>query len=332
MTSLPQESSTVPKIFRALALAGVVALSVSALAACSSSTTASCTPTKAGASSDKVKVSGKVGTAPKVTFSKGLTAKSTQRTVNVTGSGKVAAKGSNVTLDYAVYNGATGKKIEVTGYTAKTAVAFTLDKTKLIPGLYKAVLCAPAGSRVTAVVPPADAFGSTGQTDLGIGAKDNIVFVIDVDKVAAAPKVLKKANGAAQAPKAGYPTVKLAASGEPTITMPTTPAPTTLMITDLKKGTGPTVKAGATVTVHYTGAIYGTGKVFDSSWTRGTPATFQTTGVIPGFGKALVGQKVGSQVIAVIPPADGYGATPPSGSGIGATDTLVFVVDILATS
>ncbi len=321
-----------PKFFRALALAGVVALSVSTLAACTSTSSASCTPTKAGASSDKVKVSGKVGTAPKVSFTKGISAKTTQRTVNVTGSGKTATKGSSVTLDYAVYNGATGKKIEVTGYTKKTSVAFTLDKAKLIPGLYKAVLCAPAGSRVTAVVPPADAFGATGQSDLGIGAKDNIVFVIDVDTVAAAPKVLKKANGAQQTPKAGYPTVKLAASGEPTITMPTTPAPTSLMITDLKKGTGATVTSGATVTVHYTGAIYATGKVFDSSWSRGTPATFQTTGVIAGFSKALVGQKVGSQVIAVIPPAEGYGANPPAGSGIGATDTLVFVVDILATT
>jgi len=85
------------------------------------------------------------------------------------------------------------------------------------------------------------------------------------------------------------------------------------------------------VTVHYTGVIWGTGKVFDSSWTKGTPATFQTSGVIPGFGKALVGQKVGSQVIAVIPPADGYGTAGQAGAGISGTDTLVFVVDILAT-
>ena len=93
------------------------------------------------------------------------------------------------------------------------------------------------------------------------------------------------------------------------------------------------MKAGDTVTVHYTGVVWATGKTFDSSWTRGTPASFATTGVIPGFGKALVGQKVGSQVIAVIPPADGYGAkVPPNQTDITPTSTLVFVVDILATS
>jgi FKBP-type peptidyl-prolyl cis-trans isomerase len=331
MTSLSQESSTVPKIFRALALAGVVALSVSALAACSSSTTASCTPTKAGASSDKVKVSGKVGAAPKVTFSKGISAKTTQRTVNVTGSGKVAAKGSKVTVDYTAYNAASGKKIDATGYTSKTTQSFTLTKDGLLPGLYKALLCAPTGSRVTAVIPPADAFKTAGQSDLGIGAKDNLIFVFDVDKVTSVPKTLKKANGTAQAAPKGYPTVKLAASGEPTLTIPKTAAPKTLMIADLKKGSGATVKATDGVIVQYIGALWDSGKVFNNSWTSGGPVTFAANGVIPGFSKALVGHKVGSQVIAVIPPADGYGATPPSGSGIAATDTLVFVVDILGT-
>ena len=114
--------------------------------------------------------------------------------------------------------------------------------------------------------------------------------------------------------------------------MPKVDPPTTLTIEALKKGSGKTVSAGDTVTVHYTGVIWASGTVFDSSWKGGKPISFATTGVIPGFGKALVGQKVGSQVIAVIPPGDGYGATPPEGSGIAATDTLVFVVDILATS
>ena len=46
--------------------------------------------------------------------------------------------------------------------------------------------------------------------------------------------------------------------------------------------------------------------------------------------KGLVGQKVGSQVMIVVTPEDGYGATPPEGSGVPANATLVFVVDLLA--
>jgi FKBP-type peptidyl-prolyl cis-trans isomerase len=67
--------------------------------------------------------------------------------------------------------------------------------------------------------------------------------------------------------------------------------------------------------------------VFDSSWKRGAPTQFSISGVVPGFQKALVGQKVGSQVVAVVTPADGYG---DKGSGsIPANATLVFVIDIL---
>jgi peptidylprolyl isomerase len=59
---------------------------------------------------------------------------------------------------------------------------------------------------------------------------------------------------------------------------------------------------------------------FDSSWKRKASAQFQTTGVVPGFQKALEGQKVGSQVLVVIPPADGY---RPGAERIGELDTGV---------
>ncbi len=96
----------------------------------------------------------------------------------------------------------------------------------------------------------------------------------------------------------------------------------------LKKGDGPVVGEGADVVVHYTGINWNTGVIFDSSWENGSPATFNTRGVIGGFTAALEGQTVGSQVLVVIPPDQGYGAagSPPD---IGGTDTIVFVVDIL---
>ncbi|CAN5258734.1 FKBP-type peptidyl-prolyl cis-trans isomerase [soil metagenome] len=325
--------SSASRIFTTIALAGVVALS---LVACSSSSTdaaAACTPTKSGTASAKIDVKGKFGKSPTVTFSTPLKSTKTQRTVEIKGSstGKTAVSGSAVTINYAVYNATSGKEIDTTGFGKSKAQPLQLDKTSIIPGLYKAVKCATPGTRITSVIPPVDAFGTTGQTSLGVAATDSIVFVIDVQTVKAPVKALSKANGTPVAAKKGYPTVKLAKSGEPTIAVPKTTAPTKLMITDLKKGSGATVKTGASVTVQYTGVIWDTGKVFDSSWTSGTPATFTTTQVVTGFGKALVGQKVGSQVIAVIPPDEGYGTTGQSAAGISGTDTLVFVIDILAT-
>lgn len=314
---------------KTLSLLAVAALAFS-LAACSSTTGANgCTPTAAGTSSDKVKVSGDFGKTPTVSFSKGLSTKKTERTVVTDGKGTEAKANSVVGVDYTIYDGASGKKLDQTKYAKGSTASFQL-KSPLLPGIVKGLTCSSVGTRVVAVVPPADAFGSTGSTGLGVKATDSLVLVFDVQKITAAPKVLPKANGAQQKAEAGYPTVVLAANGAPTITVPKTPAPTTLMITDLKKGSGTIVKAGDTVTVHYTGVIWNTGVVFDSSWANGAPVSFPTTGVIPGFTKALVGQKVGSQVIAVIPPADGYGT---AGKGtITGTDTLVFVIDILATA
>ncbi|MCU1584465.1 MAG: peptidylprolyl isomerase [Microbacteriaceae bacterium] len=317
---------------KTLSLLAAAALVVS-LAACSSSTSASgCTPTPSGASSGKVTVTGKFGTAPTVKFPKGLTAKTTERSVIIPGSGAVAKKNGTVDADYTIYDATSGKKLSVTKYAAGSASPFTL-KTPLLTGMIKGLTCSPAGSRVVAVVPPADGFGTAGSTSLGVQPKDTLLFVFDVTKVSAPVKALTKANGVPQKPVAGMPTVTLAASGAPTITIPATAPPATTQIAELKKGTGTTVKDGDTVTANYTGVDWQTGKVFDSSWTNGAPITTPTSGVIPGFTKALVGQKVGSQVLVVIAPADGYG---PSGgqpsAGIAATDTIVFVIDILGTT
>jgi FKBP-type peptidyl-prolyl cis-trans isomerase len=318
---------------KTLSVLAIVALAFT-LAGCSASNSAAaCTPAASGSNSSKVKVTGKFGAAPTVKFTKGLSTKKTERSVVIDGKGPVARVNGTVEVDYTAYDAASGKKIDATTYKKGAQTAFQLKNSSILPGMITGLKCSPAGSRVVAVIPPADAFKAAGSQGLGVKGTDSLIFVFDVVKVTAPVKALPKANGAAQKPVAGLPTVKLAASGEPTITVPKTDPPSKLTIESLKKGTGTTVKAGDTVTVHYTGAVWATGKVFDSSWTRGTPASFATTGVIPGFGKALVGQKVGSQVIAVIPPVDGYGATPPTGqTDITPTSTLVFVVDILATA
>jgi peptidylprolyl isomerase len=83
--------------------------------------------------------------------------------------------------------------------------------------------------------------------------------------------------------------------------------------------------------VHYTGVIWDSGKTFDSSWDRGAPVDFAIGQgqVIAGWDAGLVGQTVGSQVLLVIPPDQGYGERGQPDAGISGTDTLVFVVDIL---
>jgi len=291
-----------------------------------------CEATPSGESSENVTVSGDVGSEPTIKFDSPLTVEETERTIVDEGDGDIVAEeGSIVTVDFSAVNATSGDEIEKTTYDEEGQQAFTLDEAQLLPGLLKALQCSISGDRIVAVIPPADGFGEEGQADLSVGGEDSMVFVIDVVDIAAPVDVLPRAEGEEQPAEEGFPTVELAEDGAPTITIPDAEAPTELMIANLISGEGEEVADGANVTVHYTGMVWATGDIFDSSWERGEPATFPTGGVIPGFSKALVGQKVGSQVIAVIPPAEGYGDTPPEGSPIGATDTLVFVVDILAT-
>ena len=65
---------------------------------------------------------------------------------------------------------------------------------------------------------------------------------------------------------------------------------------------------------------------------RGEPTSFQigTGAVVKGWDQALVGRAVGSRVLLSIPPDLGYGEEGNKDAGIKGTDTLYFLVDILA--
>ena len=129
---------------------------------------------------------------------------------------------------------------------------------------------------------------------------------------------------------AGFPAVTGNAGEAPTITPPTGAAPTTLQTKDIIVGTGAEVQASSTLTVHYTLMTWSNGKLIESSWSGGQPATFPLSGVIAGWQEGLPGAKVGGRRLLVIPADKGYG---PNGSGpIGPNETLIFVVDIIAVS
>ncbi len=99
----------------------------------------------------------------------------------------------------------------------------------------------------------------------------------------------------------------------------------------LQAGSGPVVAPTATVSVCYMGVNGRDGNVFDSSYERGEPVDFPLDGVVPGFQKAITGQKVGSTVAVAMTSADGYPKGEPR-AGIEPGDTLVFAIKILGAS
>jgi peptidylprolyl isomerase len=285
-----------------------------------------CEPAASGEGSDAVHVRGALAEVPQVTFAEPLEVARTQRTIVQPGGGRIAKSGSLVTFAYTAINGNTGEDLDSVGYRSPYSQA-VLDGSSLVAGMETALLCSTAGSRIAAVIPPADAFGDAGNERYGIGATDSVVLVIDVVSVAA-----DRATGEPQTVMDSLPRVHVAATGEPQVTIPVAAPPPEFSATVLKKGGGDVVVAGSTVTIEYRGVIWGGGdRTFDSSWRRKDLVRMPTSNFLKGIEDAMVGQTVGSQVLAILPPASGYGEHGNASLGIDANDTIVFVIDILAS-
>lgn len=215
-------------------------------------------------------------------------------------------------------------------FESKSPMVRPIGTGGIIAAWDKKVPGAKVGSRLMLTAPPSEALGTAGNQPAGILPNDTLVFVIDIlDSFS--PK--EAATGkAVTAGLAGLPTVK--GTTTPTITIPKTGTPPKELVSKvLIEGKGPAVKDAQFLAVHYTGVLWRNGKTFDSSWERpGGPVPIGITigeGIIEGWSKGLTGKKVGSRVLLVVPPADGYGKDGLKLANITATDTLVFVVDIL---
>jgi len=104
--------------------------------------------------------------------------------------------------------------------------------------------------------------------------------------------------------------------------------PTGLQYKILKKGSGKSPTKNDVVTVNYEGKLI-SGKVFDSSYKRGKPATFPVAGVIAGWQEALTKMKTGATWMLYIPPNLAYGLRGAPGT-IGPNATLIFKVNLIS--
>jgi len=293
----------------------------------SSSSSSSAAANNAAANSS-VTVAGAFGTTPVVKIPKlNANNKLTVKTV-IPGTGATVTKSDAMAANFVLYFWSGNSN------TLK-ANTFTQNPTviggTMLPGLETALIGQKVGSRVLAVIPPADGYGTSGNSQLGITGSTTLVFVIDVIKSYADTA---SAFGSQESNGGGtLPTVTAHAGSAPTITIPANNPPSGLVTKTLIKGSGPKLVKGQYVIAQYTGYIWRTKKVFDSSWTSGSPFGFvigaSPEQVIPGWDTGLAGQTVGSRVMLVIPPKDGYGSSGQSDAGIKGTDTLVFVVDII---
>lgn len=261
-----------------------------------------------GEQSDSVTVSGAVGEEPTVTFPMPMEITEMERTVIEEGAGDPIAAGDLVSYGVSAYDAATGDVLGGGGFTAEDPIL--PQQVSADSSIAQILGCAAPGSRFAVTFPASN-------------SSQAAVYVVDLLGV-----VPGKAWGEPAEPVAGMPEVSLDDDGAPTVTLPEGDIPTAFAKATLAVGDGTVVEPGDSVLVQYQGTSWNTGEIFDQSW-GAQPFTFTTDGVVPGFADAVIGETVGSQVIAVLPPAVAYGEGEITDADLTG-QTLVFVVDILA--
>lgn len=296
---------------RAIALATALLLVPALVAACSD---AKESDSKGGSTKlSDVTVSGKFGEKPTITFPVKFVGTDAEGIVVSKGTGSAVEAGQRIKVDYLAVSGDDGSELESTYDIGQQPLI--VSKNTLPDSIYNVLVGTPVGSRVL--------FSSDGSAAGGPW----IVVAMDIESATTLPA---SASGRSVAPPGDVPAVTVD-NGVPKVAAPTGTPPSTLKVVPLIIGDGPAVKAGDSVVMNYVGVIWGSGKTFDSSWGQ-DPFEFVAGNqeVISGVDEGVIGQTVGSRVMIIIPPDKGYGPSGNSQAGIAGTDTLIFVVDILA--
>lgn len=320
--------------FIGIPVAGILALS---LAGCSPATDASgepCAP--AGGASKSVRVTGDAGALDlELTSSTPVRSTGLERSTLEAGDGEALEPDASVQTTVTVFNGEDGKRIS--SQSARLVNASGADDWAS-----QVLRCGAAGDRIAAVVPAPDVYGKDRVAAAGVAGlteESSLVIVVDVREVVPGlpgtlkPKeLLTAADGEVQPAVDGLPAVTRDGDGKPVIAIPEGgSAPTEATAVPLIVGSGPTVATGDRVYAHTVGVVWRNGAEFESTW-GSDPKEFVTTGALPGIADAVVGQTVGSQILAVVPASAGYGGEALVQMGFEADDTMVFVLDILGVA
>ena len=145
-----------------------------------------------------------------------------------------------------------GKTHKLIGSTYTDGVP-TLFTGSLLPGLETALEGQKVGSRVLAVIPPADAFGTAGNSEIGVGPNGHRGLRHRHDQVVHQHRgrvAARRPPTAAARCRPSRPALRARARRSPSRS---TAAPKTLQVKTLIKGTGPVVKKGHYIVVQYTG-------------------------------------------------------------------------------
>jgi hypothetical protein len=328
MKEVPVRSTS--RFTRVPALIGASALVVAALAGCTALPGfGGCDPVYgSGDSSSVVTASGSAGATPTVDFPTPLVSPTPEVSVIAAGDGEQIAAGSQVDYTYTVFSGADGSTLSAEGAAGRVATGIRGTS------ISEAFVCTHVGDRIALTTTIADAFGAGAGANAQLADDDTVVLVIDTTAA-----YLGKADGFNQLPQDGLPVVVTDVDGTPAISLAFVTAPKVTRVETVKAGDGSTISKDDQVVVNLRAWTWPAAEgdtiteYSDANTWPGhraytaTLADSDTNPLPPGVRAAIVGAKVGSQLLVVLPPGDDNYATPPQ--GLTADSTLIWVVDIL---
>lgn len=288
---------------------------VGALAAAAVAATAACAPASlpvdvgpgptSSVSQTPLQVNGTSGAPPTLEYRKPFTVVRPDARTVWPGTGDVLERDDPVLLNLYAQDGRDGAELQNTFRTAPAA--YTMTETSLGNHLFEALEGKRVGTRLALME-----------------EQDGVPVLLVADVLPA------RASGVeAAAPGKSLPQVRLDDLGAPTIRVPRgVDPPSELVVHPLIRGSGRQVRAGQILTVEFTAVRWSDGGVVDTTWSDGTPPQSAEIGIgrlVEGWDQGLVEQTVGSQVMLVVPPQDGYANTASRLAG----ETMVYVVDIL---
>lgn len=276
---------------------------------------------------DAVEISGEVGAEPEVNWTSQMTAGKIKAETLVTGDGATLEEGDQVLAHLWIGNGFTETKAFSTHDEDATAELVTVDDQ--LPPFLASIKGATIGSRIAVTSSAEEAFGEAGNATLGIGNKDSVLVIIDL-----ATGLDDGPTGTRPPAPAWVPPLEFKKGVLSGFDFEGVPEPTPdLQKAVLFEGDGAVVEQGNAVVVRYLGQVYGGKKPFDENFS-GAPTAFAigTGAVIKGWDQTLVGATVGTRMVIAVPPDLGYGEEGNPDAGIKRTDTLYFVIDVLATA
>jgi peptidylprolyl isomerase len=278
--------------------------------------------TASSGASGGMRVGGAFGARPTIVFPAGRPATALQVEQLAAGKGAALDKDDVAIVQYTahVWDGGENRLVD-SSFTRGAPAAFPVGD--LMPGLDRALQGRRVGSRVIAAIPPADGFGVNPPE--GVEPDDDLFYVIDILGAYAKSASVKGRGGSL----AG---VRVSGAARPGLAVPATAPPTGFASKVLVRGSGRRTQVGQLLVTQYEGAVWRQRRIFDATWSTGRPKAFKIGdgSVIKGWDQALLGVPVGSRVLMIVPPEYGYGPSGQPDFRISASDTLVFVVDVLA--